>query len=89
MTKYESSTRNGNTCHVTYVEKTRQRADNGASFKTREAVRIIGNDAQGYRIDFAGNIAGAWLPWEPVTEKVFTGKTALRDARRAVKEYAV
>lgn len=49
-----------------------------------EAVRAIAEGA-GWRIDFAPRIAGAWLPWEPVSTETFASKAL---ARRALRAYA-
>lgn len=84
--KYEISTRSGQTAHVAFITKTRHAQGTEKPFKASEAVRIIGNDINGYRIDFAGNVAGAWLPWEAVTEQVYT---CLANAKAAVRAYAV
>lgn len=70
---------------VTKVTKTLVSAVTGKPFRAVEACRAI-LEHDGWRIDFAGNIGGSWLPWEPITDEVFpTSKKALT----AIRKYAV
>lgn len=72
--KYELPTRNGNTTtHIARILKTQE-----TSFKAPEAVRIIGNDADGYRVDIAGRVA-----WESVSEETFETVRAAKACARA------
>lgn len=70
--------------HVRFIKKARPGMCNGRPLIVTEAVRVT-NEAGGYRIDFAGNVAGAWLPWEPIDETVYRTVTA---AKKAVAAYA-
>ncbi len=68
---------------VAFIKKERESLS-GKKFNVTEAVRIT-KESNGYRIDFAGHIAGAWLPWEPIETTPF-GTIAL--AKKAVSAYA-
>lgn len=65
---------------VAFVQKSREDL-RGRSFRAQEALRIIrerGSDV--YRLDFAGAVAGSWLPWEAVTDESFQTVAAAKNA---------
>lgn len=69
---------------VFVVLTTRKREDlRGKSFKALEAVRAI-KEGDHWRIDFAGHVAGAWLPWEAIDEVKYPD---LPSAIKAAKTY--
>lgn len=68
--------------YVAHVKKPR-RAFDGRKFTAHEAVRIT-KEKGGYRIDFAGNVAGAWLPWEAIDE---VSHRTVASAKKAVRAY--
>ena len=86
--KYEKQVRNGRASYVAIVTKKRVAYD-GRPFKARTAVRIIdqyhGAD-RGYRIDFASAVAGTFMPWEAIDEKVYATVEAAKRAVRAFVE---
>ncbi len=53
----------------------------GKEFDAPEEVRII-HESGGYRVDFTSAVAGAWMPWEAVTEEVFKTVDAAKAAAR-------
>lgn len=69
---------------VAYVaEVSRRRTDiRGHEFMSREAVRII-QEPNGWRIDRAESVAGAWMPWEAIVAVTYgsikAAKAAIRD----------
>lgn len=78
---------------VAFVKKPRV-AIGGRKFVATEAVRIerkerrstIGNyKSYDYFIDFAGNVAGAWMPWEAIDAIGF--RRSMAAAKKAVREY--
>jgi hypothetical protein len=71
------------TLYVTHIRK--QRADiYNRRFTANEACRAIKED-NGWRIDFSGNVCGAWLPWEPITSTPYPN---LKEALKAIRTYA-
>jgi len=56
----------------------------GRAFKASEATRAI-REAEGWRVDRCGNVAGAWLPWEPIDSRP---RPTVVDAMRAIVDYA-
>jgi hypothetical protein len=71
------------TVWVTFIKKDRISIA-GREFKADEAVRII-SEKSGFRVDFAGSVAGTWLPWEAVSNTVFS---TLQEAKQTAKDYA-
>lgn len=70
------------TVWVTFIKKERT-SISGRKFQANEAVRII-SEGSGFRVDFAGSVAGTWLPWEPVTNTVLP---TLSQAKEVAKDY--
>lgn len=52
----------------------------GAPRFTSCAVRTIHEGAHRFRLDHTTAVGGAWLPWEPVTDKVFCTRRAATTA---------
>ena len=58
----------------------------GAARVKLTAVRLI-KEADGWRVDRADAVGGAWCPWEPATVEVFsTVRAAAKAARVWVRE---
>ncbi len=60
----------------------------GKRFKSLVAVRAI-KERTGWRVDRADAVAGAWMPWEPITSQPFrtlaAAKAEIRKFGRACK----
>ena len=56
----------------------------GRRFIAHEAVRAA-KEPGGWRIDVAGNVAGAWLPWEAIDSIEYPTVAA---AKKAIRAYA-
>lgn len=67
---------------VAFADKNR-RDIRGRAFKGFTAVRVI-KESEGFRADFTGAVAGAWMPWEPITSVSY--KT-LAEAKRVCNEF--
>ena len=55
---------------VAFIEKVHE-DQLGVAMAVQEAIRVVAEPGGGYRVDFAGSIASTWLPWEPVSTKVY------------------
>jgi hypothetical protein len=73
----------GNGVLGTTIQKKRTTVQ-GKPFTTTECCRII-PEGEGFRIDFAGHIAGTWLPWEPINDTVYP---TVNKAKAAIRTYA-
>jgi len=74
----------GDVAHVAFITKNRIDV-RGRPFKANEAVRAMLERGQKYyRIDFAGNVAGAWLPFEAIDSVHYPTLTA---AKAAIQTY--
>lgn len=69
--------------HVAFIKKPRIDVRD-RRFIAEEAVRAV-QEPGGWRIDFAGNVAGAWLPWEAIDNVEYP---TLAAAKKAIRAYA-
>jgi len=60
------------------------RKTSGSIGKSFNAIRVI-KEGPNYRVDKTSAVAGAWMPWEPVTDRPF--KT-MAEAKKAANRYA-
>lgn len=63
-------------CSVAFIERPKQ---------SLKAVRTI-RESDGWRIDQAGSVAGAWLPWEPISDTRFGDQDS---AEKAIRSWAI
>lgn len=71
------------TVHVAFVSCARTDS-RGRRFTSKEAVRAI-KERDGWRIDKASAVAGAWMPWEPIDRKAYRSSSS---AKTAIRKYA-
>lgn len=54
----------------------------GETFHQHVGLRVA-KELPGWRVEFAGLIAGAWMPWELITEEAFPTAAAAKKAAQA------
>lgn len=54
----------------------------GETRRHHVAVRTIREGVKSFRVDHCSAVSGVWLPWEPVTNEVFTNRKAASKAAR-------
>jgi len=71
-------------CFVAFLTRERCASFTGRKFRAFEAARAVNLRGEGWRIDWCGAVAGAWLPWEPIDTITYPDAQA---AQQAIREW--
>lgn len=82
VSKFEKLVRGSSVVYASYVTYEKEAFLSGKKFLARDAVRAK-KESGGYRIDRAELVAGTAMPWEPISEEVFSSAAKAQAAIRA------